>query len=112
MDTNKMREQFEAALKVEISAQLMDIHPSISETDAHVTFVTQGWLARKGNTYELPVPAMAWWAWQASREAVVVELPRLTNPRPAGEHSWHNIRNESITACRRAIEAQGLKVTP
>lgn len=70
----------------------------------------------KGNNYIDPMAQADWESfqkgWQASREAVVVELPRLTNPRPAGEHSWHNIRNESITACRRAIEAQGLKVTP
>lgn len=40
----------------------------------------------------------AWWAWQASREAVVVELPDHFRPS----------REEVIAA----IQAQGLKVAP
>ena len=70
----------------------------------------------KGNNYIDPMAQADWESfqkgWQASREAVVVQLPVQTNPRPEGEASWHSIRNESIAACRRAIEAAGLKVTP
>lgn len=46
--------------------------------------------------------AAAWWAWQASRAAVVVELPDSS--------SKHN--TEVIKAVGRHIIAQGLKVKP
>ncbi|MCV9917786.1 hypothetical protein OIU19_03190 [Pseudomonas sp. BT-42-2] len=58
----------------------------------------------------------AWWAWQASREAVMVELPPRISAhntteggfvRPEAEHY-----DEAIEDCRAAIEAQGLKVAP
>ncbi|MBA6134839.1 hypothetical protein [Pseudomonas juntendi] len=55
-------------------------------------------------------------AFVASREAVVVELPPKISAhntseggfvRPEAEHY-----DEAIDDCRKAIEAQGLKVTP
>ena len=46
-----------------------------------------------------------WLGWQASREAVVVELPKFED-YPA---SMERDMRESL---RSAIEAQGLKVTP
>ncbi|WP_049818736.1 hypothetical protein [Pseudomonas taiwanensis] len=58
----------------------------------------------------------ALWAWEASREAVVVELPPKISAhniseggfvRPEAEHY-----DEAIDDCREAIEAQGLKVAP
>lgn len=47
------------------------------------------------------------WAWQASREAVVVELPARK-----GESTRGNGFNEALAECRAAIEAQGLRVAP
>ena len=105
MDTNKMREQFESAL--------VD------------SLVADGWayasarliLERGSDGRYRSIKADAgWWAWQASREAVVVELPPKI--------SWHNTTeggfvrpeaehyDEAIEDCRSAIEAQGLKVAP
>lgn len=46
--------------------------------------------------------SMAWKAWQASRAAVVVELPQSQNPR----------NSEVIKAVGRHILSQGLKVKP
>lgn len=103
-DLNKMREQFEAAITAEISAQLMAVHPAITEADAHMMIEAHGWLVRKGDTYESPVPAMGWWAWQKSRSTVVVELP------DARDHDWGWIIDRDET--REAIEAAGLKVAP
>lgn len=94
MDTNKMREQ------------------ASNEFDA--------WLAG----YEKDREANGWMplepfvrkhmrnAFVASREAVVVELPETHKPAPEDDERWHNVRNSTIGACRRAIEAQGLKVKP
>ncbi|MGK0158857.1 hypothetical protein [Pseudomonas mosselii] len=50
-----------------------------------------------------PLVSMCWWAWQASREAVVVELPAPAVP------GGNCIRDHAV---REAIEAQGLKVAP
>lgn len=97
MDTNKMRdisrEQFEAWHRSVVEGE--PPHEKYNSGDYRNQHVQRYWLG-----------------WQASREAVVVELPVQTNPRPEGEASWHSIRNESIAACRRAIEAAGLKVAP
>ncbi len=46
------------------------------------------------------------WAWLASREAVVVELPKQYGI--GGMAS--DYRDQGIEECREAIEAQGLKV--
>lgn len=47
------------------------------------------------------------WAWQASRDAVVVELPETPN-RGIG----YGLFEAGKEACREAIEAAGLKVAP
>lgn len=47
--------------------------------------------------------AVAWWAWQASRQAVAVELPLFLWP-------YYNVWKPIDRAYREAIEAQGLKV--
>jgi|GEM_PF-5439819 len=70
---NHMREQFEAAFIEKCATDLNRKVPGITR-EAAIKFITCNWLARSGDDYELPVPNGAWWAWQASREAVVVEL--------------------------------------
>ncbi len=96
MDTNKMREQFETSPKF----RGMDF----TRSSTHPDF------------YESPYANGAWDGWQASREAVVVELPPKIGAhntseggfvRPEAEHY-----DEAIDDCREAIEAQGLRVTP
>jgi hypothetical protein len=52
---------------------------------------------------------IAWWAWQASRESLVIELPRAKNilPHDADRESAWDVCKD---ACIDAIEAAGLKV--
>lgn len=54
-----MREEFESAMSLEtgLSIELFE-------------------LDRNGDSYLSTGPKYAWWAWQASRECLVVELPK------------------------------------
>lgn len=99
MDTNKMREQFES-----FAREVLDW----SDDEFR--------LASDGKSYYWGTTGEAWVFWQASREAVVVELPALAEPFEA-ELSTPPIytlkgegRNAAIAECRAVIEAQGLKV--
>lgn len=55
-----------------------------------------------------------WQVWQASRRAIVVELPPkgIDSINEGESVAWHNVRNSTIAACKRAIEEAGLKVAP
>lgn len=88
MGTNKMREQFES-----FAREVLDW----SDDEFR--------LASDGKSYYWGATGEAWVFWQASREAVVVELPRFED-YPA---SMERDMRESL---RSAIEAQGLKVAP
>lgn len=93
MDTNQMREEFETQFVEEYVRVLGE---GARELAAH---------ALAANS---PVVSMSWWAWQASRAAVVVELPSV-------EESGTLTRGVVIGvlgAVRSSIEAQGLKVKP
>lgn len=79
MDTNKMREQFEAAYD-------------------------RGDFLCMDGPYDNPRKNQALAIWIASREAVVVELPDLDRPSADGMGA--------LFACKKAIEAQGMKVAP
>lgn len=92
MDTNKMREQFEAWVKSKWPNQQFGRF-SDGEYQSHTLH-------------------HAWLSWQASREAVVVELPAKGKPDADDVAGWCLTRNSTIDACRRVIEAQGLKVAP
>ena len=99
MDTNKMRdisrEQFE---KFAISAE---------------GGLFSGHLAKGEDGEYLNYPVQCYWDfWQASRAAAVVELPAPGHPDGEHDAAWHHTRNGTIDACRRAIEVQGLRVTP
>lgn len=86
MDTNKMREQFEAGWRARYPE-----HGDIA-------------LKRSGLNSEDYCNTRvkdAWWAWQASREAVAVVLP--------DEEPGYMYYAPDVLA---AIEAQGLKVAP
>lgn len=103
MDTNKRREQFEAAYLAESTRRNGRTYPSV---------LTRG---DDGN-YIIPSVQSAWWAWQASREAVVVDLPNRASEAYC-EH-FDDVEGGSfneaayIRDVRKAIEAQGLKVAP
>lgn len=93
-DANKMREQFEEFYPDHLAAtgwSKKDV-PMMLERDSEGGYKparTQG----------------AWWAWQASREAVVVELPSFTG------YKDHIVR-ELQAAFTEQAERQGLKVKP
>lgn len=97
MDTNKMREQFEAWADAE--GYVMDCI----------------WGGDGNHGYEDEDTQYAWGlfqiAWKASRETVVVELPRPYKSAPpyaCYEGGWNDMRVEAVDV----IEAQGLKVAP
>lgn len=99
MNTNKVREQFEAW-----AAKHYVAPPGVGHL-----FVR----AEIGEGYRLSNINHAWHGWQASREAVVVELPPKISAhntsesgfvRPEAEHY-----DEAIDDCCEAIEDQGLK---
>ena len=91
MDTNKMREQFEAAAKARWPS-----NPKL------LLRINQPGTPAYGD-YENPIVHHAWWAWQASREAVVVVLPDPNEVHDSGDYCAEAID---------AIEAHGLKVAP
>ena len=91
MDTNKMREQFEAwaekaTLQIDLSR---GNHGSYRNTNTHWLYCA--WVC----------------AWSASREAVSVDLPTLQCLR-VNQYDYQEARQQ----CVEAIEAQGLKVAP
>ncbi|MFJ1336782.1 hypothetical protein ACIKP7_01420 [Pseudomonas caricapapayae] len=96
MDTNKMREQFEAWVLREWPEQSL------------ARFTTGEY---QGFTVE-----HCWQSWQASREAVMVELPPKISAHNTSESGWVRPEaehyDEAIDDCREAIEHLGLKVTP
>lgn len=67
-----------------------------------------------GQFYECPRTLLALEAWQASREAVVVDLPPKISAHNTSESGWVRPEaehyDEAIDDCREAIEFQGLKV--
>lgn len=95
MDTNKMRdmsrEQFE---KFALSAEggLFAGHLAKGEDGEYLNYAAQCY----------------WLFWQASREAVVVELPSPMDAPPYAsyEGGWNDMRDEEVDG----IEEQGLKV--
>ncbi|MFK2910776.1 hypothetical protein [Pseudomonas sp. 3HC3] len=103
MDTNKMREQFEAwALSAKAHGEHFDL--SRGNHGAYKSQITH-WLY------------CSWVAsYQASREAVVVELPNRA--AEAYREEFDDVEGGSfneaayIRDVRKAIEAQGLKVAP
>ena len=50
----------------------------------------------------------AWHAWQASRAALVVELPSMCNEGDDYADGW----NDALGLSRTAIEAAGVRVKP
>ena len=115
MDTNKMREQFEQWAKDRYSWHL---HDDARDPEDRTL---ASW---NGETYGNRIVEGMWQAWQASREAVVVELPEPEPPESYGVtqqddpeqyealESRMGAQYSAIFKCKRAIEAQGLRVAP
>lgn len=110
MNIEKMREQFEL------------------EAKKHFVSVpgVRNWLSRRANgDYQFERVHLAWIFWQASREAVVVELPEPETLDVDCDESLemepeeyevleasHGARWSEHSRLKKAIEAQGLKVAP
>lgn len=88
MDTNKMRDLSREQFEAEFNRQ----------------FPTTYAAAKAGESKAHGDMSVAWWGWQASREAVVVELPQ--------QYGVNRDWNQAIRYCHQAIEAQGMKVAP
>lgn len=98
MDTNKMREQFESWAWREYG-QLLWWDMNYSEV-----------FRRSGESYFNEFLSVRWEAWQASREALMVELTAEYELPPTMDMKAlvTSIRQQDIAT----IEAQGLKVAP
>ncbi|MDO7911364.1 hypothetical protein Q6A49_12555 [Pseudomonas sp. 22-AL-CL-001] len=110
MDTNKMREEFEEALAKQ-AAEDGFAKPSLRRN-------------KNNGDYVDPFEQAAWWGWQASRAAVVVELPAVTDELLTAAYWDFDARRKGYppyaapagqecgafkVAIVSAIEAQGLK---
>ena len=95
--TDEMRAEFEVAFRAQFGFGATDIHEA-KDTEAAAMM------------------GCALWAWKASREAVVVELPNRA--AEAYREEFDDVEGGSfneaayIRDVRKAIEAQGLKVAP
>lgn len=94
MSTEQMRQEFEALYAQEISSDLEVITPQDIKK------------VRDADSYSVPILAGSWWAWQASRAALVVDLPKADFfPHPEAA-AW------AISECREALKAAGLELKP
>ena len=84
----------------------------------------RSWMTQESDgRYSLLIIQRDWWVWQASRAAVVIELPEPLTPEIFGVtqendseqyealEARHGSQCAAISQCRRAIKAAGLKVT-
>lgn len=94
MSIEKMREEFEAAFVEEMVARCGEGYRS----SVKFFFVEK----EPDGTYSNPIAHAGWWAWQASRAALVIELPQEDG---MDGHLWA----PDVVA---AIEAAGVKVKP
>lgn len=100
--TDKMREEFETAVALEAKEPVLAVY-----------------LSRRGDTYSTSTLHFAWWAWKASREALVIELPAspyMPDSEPESMTGYEigeaQGRCDMWASVREAIESAGLKVTP
>ena len=100
-EVEKMRADFEAW---QIENMLKH---GISEGTARAS------LAREDGEYG-PFVAQFWMVWQASRAALVVEMPseEAVPPFPLGHRSrqWPLAWNTALSECRAAVEAAGVRI--
>lgn len=101
-----IRDEFEAAA----CKMILHNHPESGLTIGEIRE------SRRGEEYQTSTWSGMWWAWQASRAAIGVELPKKISSantaangyvRPEAEHY-----DEAIDACREALADVGLTVKP
>lgn len=85
MEQDKMREDFEAWHR--------DRYPAVDVRRQNLL-----------GTYTLLIVEQRWEAWQASREAVVVELPKIE-----GEYLATIVTRSIVSECRKELHAAGIR---
>lgn len=93
MSTEQMRQAFETAYLLVVNE---GEEIEITEEDMRNS--------RRGGEYTGSIASGAWWAWQASRAAVIVQMPQQSGANP----DW----NQAIRYCIQAVEAEGLGWKP
>lgn len=106
MSTEKMRKEFQAAYIEGLVARCGEGFRSTAEYSLEQM--------RPDGEYLNYPDFIAWWAWQASRAAIEVELPERRNVPDRDCWSRTNALgyNTANHECRTAIESLGLKVKP
>lgn len=93
-----MREEFEQAV--------VNMHVSHGVTPEDAT----AFLETGSNGYSSVGTKSAWWAWKASRECLVIDLPEPRVARGYGEQVADALGfNDGINYCEEAIHAAGVK---
>lgn len=102
-----MREEFEACLLNEFAKDLKK-KADFPEGMAEAVVKAMIFERREDGEYAAVVPRERWIGWQASRAALVVELPPRVDAKPYAcyENGWNDMHGEA----REAIEAAGVKV--
>ncbi|ELY5836535.1 hypothetical protein ACOJCE_003165 [Cronobacter sakazakii] len=93
---DKSREQFEAAIKQKYG-DLIDQRVCKNGDGEYMAWDMQ----------------VAWWAWQASRAAVEIELPPTTEVHPLGPSTakmFCELHKNTVAECANSIRAAGLKI--
>ncbi|ELY4033983.1 hypothetical protein SMY43_002107 [Cronobacter sakazakii] len=96
---DKSREQFEARVKSETGLNLDRTNYALSEVGE------QQYIDHDTN--------LAWWAWQASRAAVEIELPPTTEVHPLGPSTakmFCELHKNTVAECANSIRTAGLKI--
>ena len=88
-----MREEFETAMAEMLTRDTADTVTALDLMNC-----------RDGNEYKSHVLSSAWWAWQASRECLVIELPAWEEYSGTDEGAA-----QTILDCERSINAVGVK---
>ena len=123
--TDKMRDDFEAAFaqhQVDLFGEGYRgsaIHLLKRNGDFDMSPTHYELQRREQGLYDLHWVEMTYWAWQASRESLVIELPPAppvpSEPEDAIDDSHMDGYNAAVrmrSACEKSIKAAGLKVKP
>lgn len=107
--TDKMREEFEAAIVAEFVADLeskADFPDGMAETVVRATILGRD----EAGEYIAVVPRERFKGWVQGRASFVVELPAIDDPDCGQRVSFH--LGAYKTQCRQAIKAAGGTVKP
>ncbi len=102
------REEFEAWVLHQGVARLTEQKPDLSQGTAEF-IVREIALKRDGEGYQPQRTQQHWEGWQASRAALVVELPKVIIDDDMNKAEWEAAR-DMRERCEEAIQAAGIPV--